>query len=53
VIELDPETLAAIKGRREDEARSQVDRTFAGLLPTTDLTFALYRNGSAFLHSAA
>jgi uncharacterized protein len=53
VIELDPETLAAIKREREDETRSQVGRAFAGLLPATDLTFALYRNGSAFLHSAA
>jgi pyridinium-3,5-biscarboxylic acid mononucleotide sulfurtransferase len=51
VIELDPETLAAIKGAREDSARRQVDQTFAGLLPATDLTFALYRNGSAFLHA--
>ena len=50
-IELDPETLAAIKGAREDSARRQVDQTFAGLLPATDLTFALYRNGSAFLHA--
>ena len=51
VIELDPETLSAIKGAREDTARRQVDRTFAGLLATTDLTFAPYRNGSAFLHA--
>jgi pyridinium-3,5-biscarboxylic acid mononucleotide sulfurtransferase len=51
VIELDPETLAAIRGAREDSARRQVDQIFAGLLPATDLTFAPYRNGSAFLHA--
>ena len=50
VIELDAETLSAIKGAREDLARMQVDQTFAGLLPFFDLTFAPYRNGSAFLH---
>jgi uncharacterized protein len=49
VIELDPETLLAIKGAREDGVRRQVDRTFAGLLPASNLTFAPYRNGSAFL----
>jgi pyridinium-3,5-biscarboxylic acid mononucleotide sulfurtransferase len=49
VIELDPETLLAIKGAREDAVRRQVDRIFVGLLPASDLTFALYRNGSAFL----
>ena len=52
VIELDAETLAAIKGAREDSARKQVDQTFAGLLPAIDLTFAPYRNGSAFLHAS-
>jgi pyridinium-3,5-biscarboxylic acid mononucleotide sulfurtransferase len=50
VIELDPITLVAIKGAREDETRSQVGQAFAGLLPAADLTFAPYRNGSAFLH---
>jgi pyridinium-3,5-biscarboxylic acid mononucleotide sulfurtransferase len=49
VIEFDPETLLAIKGAREDGVRRQVDRTFAGLLPASNLTFAPYRNGSAFL----
>jgi pyridinium-3,5-biscarboxylic acid mononucleotide sulfurtransferase len=53
VIELDPATLAAIKGAREDAARRHADQAFAGLLPATDLTFALYRNGSAFLHVSA
>jgi uncharacterized protein len=49
VIELDPETLLAIKGAREDGVRRQVDRNFAGLLAASNLTFAPYRNGSAFL----
>ncbi len=53
VIELDAETLAAIAGNREDEARAEVDRIFAGIVPTVDLSFALYRNGSAFVHSRA
>lgn len=50
VIELDPDALAAIKGR-EVRARSQVDKAFAGLLNVRDLTFAPYHNGSAFLHA--
>jgi uncharacterized protein len=53
VIELDPETLAAITRDREDEARAQVDRIFAGIAPTVDLSFALYRSGGAFVHSRA
>ena len=53
VIELDPETLAAIAGSREDEARVQVERIFAGIAPAVDLSFALYRNGGAFVHSRA
>ena len=53
VIELDPETLAAISGRREDEVRANADRIFAGIAPTLDLSFQPYRNGSAFLHSRA
>jgi len=53
VIELDPETLAAIAGKREDEARAHVDRIFAGIAPVVDLSFALYRNGSAFVHLRA
>ena len=53
VIELDKETLAAIAGNREDKARAEVDRIFAGIAPVADLSFALYRNGSAFVHSRA
>src|ERR1700733_9337632 len=51
VIELDPETLAAISGKREDELRANADRIFAGIAPTLDLSFEPYRNGSAFVHS--
>jgi uncharacterized protein len=53
VIELDPETLAAIRGKREDEVRMQAKRIFAGLVPIADPKFAVYRNGSAFLHERA
>ena len=53
VIELDPETLAAITGEREDEARAKADRIFAGIAPTLELSFEPYRNGSAFVHSRA
>jgi uncharacterized protein len=53
VIELDPETLAAIAGKREDELRADADRIFAGIAPTLDLSFQPYRNGSAFVHSRA
>ena len=53
VIELDPETLAAIAGKREGEVRANADRIFAGVAPTLDLSFQPYRNGSAFLHSRA
>jgi uncharacterized protein len=53
VIELDPETLAAIEGRREDEARAEAARIFAGIADTADLKFEPYRVGSAFLHSRA
>src|SRR3984957_19035603 len=51
VIELDPETLAAISGKREDELRANADRIFAGIAPTLGLSFESYRNGSAFVHS--
>ena len=51
VIELDPETLAAIAGKREDEVRAQADRIFAGTAQTVDLSFEPYRNGSAFVRS--
>ena len=53
VIELDPETLAAITDARQDEARVQAGRIFAGIAPVVDLSFALYRKGGAFLHSRA
>jgi pyridinium-3,5-biscarboxylic acid mononucleotide sulfurtransferase len=53
VIELDPETLAAIAGEREGEVRANADRIFAGVAPTLNLSFQPYRNGSAFLHSRA
>jgi pyridinium-3,5-biscarboxylic acid mononucleotide sulfurtransferase len=53
VIELDPETLAAIAGKREDEARAEADRIFAGIARTGDLSFEPYRNGGAFVHSRA
>jgi pyridinium-3,5-biscarboxylic acid mononucleotide sulfurtransferase len=53
VIELDPETLAAIAGEREGEVRANADRIFAGVAPTFNLSFQPYRNGSAFLHSRA
>ena len=53
VIELDPETLAAIAGEREDEVRAQADRSFAGVVQTVDLSFEPYRNGSAFVHLGA
>jgi pyridinium-3,5-biscarboxylic acid mononucleotide sulfurtransferase len=53
VIELDPETLAAIKGKREEDARGHALRIFAGIVPMVDLSFAPYRNGSAFLHARA
>ena len=53
VIELDPETLAAMTGKREDEVRAQADRVFAGIAQTLDLSFEPYRSGSAFVHLRA
>jgi pyridinium-3,5-biscarboxylic acid mononucleotide sulfurtransferase len=53
VIELDPETLAAIAGPREDEARAEAALVFAGIAETADLRFEPYRLGSAFVHSRA
>ena len=52
VIELEPETQAAIAGKREDELRANADRIFAGIAPTA-MSFQPYRNGSAFVHSRA
>ena len=53
MIELDPETLAAIAGPREDEARAEAALVFAGIAETADLRFEPYRLGSAFVHSRA
>jgi len=53
VIELDPETLAAIAGQRQDEARAEAERVFAGIAPELGLSFEPYRNGGAFLRSPA
>ncbi|MCW6510878.1 adenine nucleotide alpha hydrolase [Lichenifustis flavocetrariae] len=53
VIELDPETLKAVTGSREAAVRAQVADLFAGEAATADLVFAVYRNGSAFLHGIA
>jgi pyridinium-3,5-biscarboxylic acid mononucleotide sulfurtransferase len=53
VIELDPKTLAAIAGKRQDETRAQVEGIFAGIAPTLDLSFEPYRNGSAFVRLPA
>ncbi len=50
VVELDPETLDALDGRRKASVRTQVDRLFGEMLPSPNLAFAPYRNGSAFLH---
>ena len=49
VIELDPATLEALGPERRGGVAAGVARRFAGLLPSTALTFAAYRNGSAFL----
>jgi uncharacterized protein len=49
VIELDPETLAAMTGKRKDEVRAQADRVFAGIAQTLALSFEPYRSGSAFV----
>ncbi len=53
VVELDPDTLAALDGARRDAVREDVERRFSGLLPQHGLSFAAYRNGSAFLHGPA
>jgi uncharacterized protein len=53
VIELDPETLAAMTGKRKDEVRAQADRVFAGIAQTLALSFEPYRSGSAFVHLRA
>lgn len=53
VIELDPETLAAIAGERQDAARAEAARVFAGIAPAGNLSFEPYRNGGAFVRSPA
>jgi pyridinium-3,5-biscarboxylic acid mononucleotide sulfurtransferase len=53
VIELDPETLAALVGERQDEIRAQAERLFAEIAPALDLSFEPYRNGSAFVRPLA
>ncbi len=53
VVELDPETLEALDDGRRSSVREDVERRFAGLLPHHGLSFAIYRNGSAFLHGPA
>ncbi len=53
VLELDPETLAALDDARRVAVRQGVDRRFGALLPHCGLSFAPYRNGSAFLHGPA
>jgi uncharacterized protein len=53
VIELDPETLAAMTGKRKEEVRAQADRAFAGIAQTLALSFEPYRSGSAFVHLRA
>ncbi len=50
VVELDPSTLQAVSGPREQRVRDEVEALFAGKVAATRLAFAPYRNGSAFLH---
>ena len=49
VVELDPDTMDALGPERRRAVAAEVMRRFAGLLPAATLTFAPYRNGSAFL----
>ena len=49
VVELDPATLDALDPGRRAALERDVERRFAGLLPSTAVTVAAYRNGSAFL----
>ena len=53
VVELDPDTLAAFDDERRAAVRRDVERRFGGLLPHWGLSFATYRNGSAFLQGSA
>ena len=53
VVELDPETLAELGEPRRTLVRRQAAELFSGIVPVCDLSFAPYRNGSAFLHGPA
>lgn len=53
VVELDPATLTAVLGLGIDKIRSNVSTLFANLPVNPDVSFAPYRNGSAFLHDRA
>lgn len=53
VVELDPATLATLDEARRDIVRRQAETLFAGIVPISDLSFAPYRVGSAFLTGAA
>ncbi len=49
VVELDPATLASLEDTRRARVTAEVEQLFSGLLPSQNLSFAPYRNGSAFL----
>jgi uncharacterized protein len=49
VLELDAATLARIEPERRAELAGEVGGIFAGAGPTRPVSFAPYRNGSAFL----
>lgn len=53
VVELDPATLAAVLDLGTDKIRSDVTKQFVNLPVNPDVSFAPYRNGSAFLHDHA
>ena len=53
VVELDPATLATLEGARRARVRAQVADLFGDRTAGSDLVFAPYRNGSAFLHDHA
>jgi len=49
VVELDPATLAAVRGPREAAVRAEVAKMFADAAAGGNLVFEPYRNGGAFL----
>jgi len=49
VVELDPGTLAALKPVHAEETRAMVAELFGERVAASELAFAPYRNGSAFL----